>query len=195
MTDHSTGSQNPFKPTCALPVERENGVPSPCGETVHVPLFLQGIHLCAPHALRIWELLDEELGSTGEATRLRAARRRAQRKGDLPAQPDTGYVYYLRVGEHIKIGYAANLEQRLASYPPDTDLLAVEPGTMRDETERHRTFRSFRVSGREWYEQRPILMDHIAKVAENKRHTWWDDAEWRRKNPSAEQVVKPKSWR
>lgn len=187
-------TQNPFKPVCTLPALLGDGA-QPCGDKVYPLLYAEGIRMCVTHAMQIWELIDEELSSTGEATRLRAARRRDQRRNDPNANRDQGYIYYLRVGEHIKIGFARNLEQRLASYPPDTDLLAVEPGTMRDEADRHRNFKAFRASGREWYEPRRILMDHIATVAKNKRHTWWDDAEWRRRTPSTGTVTKPKSWR
>ncbi|NKS77988.1 hypothetical protein GS539_19390 [Rhodococcus hoagii] len=195
MTDTIDSSiQNPFKPTCVLPVEHDHGT-RPCGEKVHVPIFLQGIHVCSFHALSIWELLDEQLCSTGDAARLRASRRREERKSQPADEPETGYVYYLRVGEHIKIGFATSLEQRLATYPPDTDLLAVEVGTMRDEMDIHRTFKPFRVSGREWYEPRQTLMDHIAAVAKNGHHTWWNEEEWRRRAPNPPTVTKPRYWR
>lgn len=188
-------AQNPFAPSCIWPVPLGDAA-MPCGEKVYVPMQLNGFHLCHEHAEGIWAAMDADLRESGMLNEARKAYRTRQKsEGKLKPKPAEGYIYYLRVGEHIKIGYAANLEKRLSSYPPDVDLLAVEPGTMKDEHQLHRTFKSFRASGREWYDPRPVLMDHIAKVAKNKRHTWWDDAEWRRKNPAGESVIKPKNWR
>lgn len=187
-----------------------------CGMSVEMQHLAVGMKLCRQHALLVWSVIDQEIIESGQLQDLRAQRQaekehreaervremaeldaaRAAEYAALPplAPPPPGYVYYLRVGVHIKIGFATNLERRLASYPPDTELLAVETGTMKDEMDVHRTFKDFRASGREWYEPRPVLMDHIERVAQNKRHTWWDDEEWRRKNPASDHVVKPKYW-
>ena len=75
-----------------------------------------------------------------------------------------GSVYYLRVGSYIKIGWASDLAKRMRSYPPDSILLAVEPGTRKDEQRRHKMFAVHRTHGREWYAMVPSLMHHIAMV-------------------------------
>jgi hypothetical protein len=76
-----------------------------------------------------------------------------------------GSVYYLRVGSFIKIGWTLNIEKRMRSYPPDSVLLAAEPGTRKDEQRRHRMFAAHRTHGREWYAMTPSLMHHIEQVA------------------------------
>ncbi|QSE94178.1 GIY-YIG nuclease family protein [Rhodococcus pseudokoreensis] len=194
---------------CEWPTSIKSIVDGKCGISIEGKLWSKGIHLCRQHALLVWSVMDEEMQdfqkNSTRSERIaeqtareaeHAARQRAERENLPPLQaPPEGYVYYLRVGPHIKIGYASNLERRLSSYPPDTELLAVESGTLQDEQQLHRTFKAFRVSGREWYDQSPVLMNHIAEVAKNERHTWWDDTEWRRKNPTSEHVAKPKYWR
>lgn len=82
----------------------------------------------------------------------------------IPQQIE-GTVYYLRVGSYIKIGWSANLEKRMRSYPPDTILLATEPGTRKDEHRRHKMFAAHRTHGREWYAMVPSLMHHIEQTA------------------------------
>ncbi len=179
-----------------------------CGVAVEGKHWYGGVPFCREHALWVWSVIDEEILKAGKHAELRAARQAEREQelaahsaarqaefADLPPLPTIpGYVYYIRVGPHIKIGYASNLEKRLASYPPDADLLAVEHGSMKDEMQLHRTFKPFLASGREWYSPRPVLMDHIAKVAENEKHTWWDESEWRRKRPASDQVVKMRDW-
>lgn len=76
-----------------------------------------------------------------------------------------GSIYYLQVGEHVKIGHSTDLPKRLATYPPTSVLLAVQPGTMRDEHDLHRRFAPWRAGDREWYQPTPEILDHIATVA------------------------------
>lgn len=78
--------------------------------------------------------------------------------------PVDGFVYYLRSSGYIKIGWTADLQKRMKSYPPDSLLLAVEPGIRQVETRRHRQFSHHRTHGREWYTMAPSLMHHIAAV-------------------------------
>ncbi|MCF3939914.1 GIY-YIG nuclease family protein [Gordonia tangerina] len=92
------------------------------------------------------------------STRSRAQARNEQR-GDRP-----GWVYYARVGEHIKIGYATNVRNRMQQYPPGTVLLAVEPGDLKLEKARHKEFNHSLVFGQEWFrESYPIkkLVDEL----------------------------------
>ncbi|MGZ6852485.1 MAG: GIY-YIG nuclease family protein [Mycobacteriaceae bacterium] len=83
-------------------------------------------------------------------------------EGVKPEKP--GSVYYLRSGGYIKIGWASNLTKRMRSYPPDSVLLATEPGTLQDEARQHKRFAAHRTHGREWYAMVPALMQHIDRV-------------------------------
>jgi hypothetical protein len=78
--------------------------------------------------------------------------------------PQDGSIYYLRVGSYIKIGWASVLTKRMRAYPPDSVLMATEPGTRKDENILHRRFAVHRTHGREWYALTPPIMEHIARV-------------------------------
>ncbi len=62
-----------------------------------------------------------------------------------------GWVYYLLIGDLIKIGFASNVRKRLRSYPPNAELLAVEPGDRALEKRRHQQFDEHLQRGREWF--------------------------------------------
>ena len=79
-------------------------------------------------------------------------------------EPTPGWVYFLQSGGHIKIGWTSNLEQRMRAYPPGSQLLAVQPGTRRDEAATHRRFAVHRTHGREWYPLAADLVRYIATV-------------------------------
>jgi hypothetical protein len=80
------------------------------------------------------------------------------------AQPTDGHVYYLRNGWNIKIGWTSNLQRRLGDYPPDSQLLAVHPGTRKDERAIHAKFRHLLTDGREWFPAAPQILEHIENV-------------------------------
>lgn len=77
---------------------------------------------------------------------------------------DEGFVYYIRINGQIKIGYAADVTSRMRHYPPGSELLAVEPGTLHTEAERHQDFRRDLVRGREWFNESEKLIAHIAQI-------------------------------
>ena len=76
-----------------------------------------------------------------------------------------GLVYYIRINGQIKIGYTADLRQRSRNYPPGSELLAVEPGTLYTERDRHQQFHRSLARGREWFTPTPDLLDHIDDLA------------------------------
>lgn len=77
-------------------------------------------------------------------------RRRATRKVDPKGE---GFVYYMRMNNQIKIGFATDVTKRMRAYPPDTELIAVEPGTLEKERDRHIEFKGELVRGREWFRE------------------------------------------
>jgi hypothetical protein len=81
-----------------------------------------------------------------------------------PEPPRDEFVYFLQVGGHIKIGWTAQFEQRMRSYPPNSILLARHPGTRADEKQLHKRFAVHRSHGQEWYPLVPVLLDHIKRV-------------------------------
>lgn len=74
-------------------------------------------------------------------------------------------VYYVRIGDHIKIGYTINMLARLSSLRIDEPaLLATEPGGRELERQRHNQFKAERVSKREDFHTSPRLLEHIDQV-------------------------------
>lgn len=80
------------------------------------------------------------------------------------ADPDRGTIYFLQVGSHIKIGWATDLAKRMRAYPPNSILMAVQPGTRAAEAKLHKRFAVHRSHGREWYPLVPAILEHIAAV-------------------------------
>lgn len=76
---------------------------------------------------------------------------------------DLTYVYYIRRGDLIKIGYSAALAQRFASLMPD-EVLAIEPGDREHERRMHLRFRRSLAMGREYFRQTEDLVEHVRAV-------------------------------
>lgn len=70
---------------------------------------------------------------------------------------NSGFVYFIRAGRtnSVKIGYAKNVEKRLATHqtssPHKLELIGFLPGTIADESDWHDRFRDHRIRG-EWFE-------------------------------------------
>ncbi|GLY32065.1 hypothetical protein [Kineosporia sp. NBRC 101731] len=75
-----------------------------------------------------------------------------------------GVVYYLLIGDYIKVGYTADLNNRLNSYPPDTQVLHSHPGTLDDEADTHVSLRPHLAARREWYLASPELLAAIEEM-------------------------------
>lgn len=73
-------------------------------------------------------------------------------------------VYYMRVGNRVKIGTTCQLGNRLRQINPE-ELLATEPGGLSRERQRHREFKALRTHG-EWFELGSPLTEHIAELRE-----------------------------
>lgn len=77
-----------------------------------------------------------------------------------------GVVYYIRRGKYVKIGTTTNLKNRMRDLMPD-EVLAVEPGSYKLESDLHYTFRGIRLSpDREYFELTEELQAHINAVIE-----------------------------
>jgi hypothetical protein len=86
-------------------------------------------------------------------------------KVEHPTQTES-VVYYVQLGDHIKIGYSARLRERLHALRAEPDaLLAVEPGGRRLEDKRHQQFAHLRIKSRwENFEPGDELLAHIADL-------------------------------
>lgn len=83
-----------------------------------------------------------------------------EERAEFKAALEYGWVYYLRVGDQVKIGFSSNVHQRLRSYPPGSELLAMEPGDKKLERRRHNEFGEWLVAGREWFQPSEELLQH-----------------------------------
>lgn len=114
---------------------------------------------------RMWEFFKQQ--STEQAVRvaeMRAEEERYEAEKAALRQDREGFVYYLRVGERIKVGYSVDVKRRMRAYPPGSELLAVEPGDKKLEHKRHRQFAASLVDGREWFSPTADLMELIDEI-------------------------------
>lgn len=179
-------------------MSEDQNVPTCCWPGCESPILILEIdwHLCFSHSSRAYETVvhirtgipfDQPL----PAAELKQARKDARtqtRNQQKAATGSTGWVYYVRVGERIKIGYSANVKQRLTTYPPGSLLLAVEPGTRAMESTRHKQFFHLLDAAREWFRQDDELDAHIAKI----RSRWGDMSDMHKPRQRGKDTVKPK---
>jgi hypothetical protein len=76
-------------------------------------------------------------------------------------------VYYVRIGDRVKIGYTTNMRARLPGLRIDeTAILATEPGGRELEAQRHEEFHAERIGRREDFNPSRRLLAHIERVVE-----------------------------
>ena len=97
--------------------------------------------------------------------------------GELPPVR-VDVVYYLRLGERVKIGTTANPRQRLAALPYD-ELLAFERGDRAVEQRRHTQFAEYRIARSEWFAVNGVLAAHIDVLRAGVDDPWSLYALWR----------------
>lgn len=80
---------------------------------------------------------------------------------------DEGYVYFIKSGGRVKIGWASDPERRMAELavgnPRNMQTLGVLAGTQGDERDLHHRFTAFRVRG-EWFELAPEIKKFIKEA-------------------------------
>lgn len=136
------------------------------------------LSLCADHLAGYETVLDTI--KEAEAARQIVARAldiqfnegRAAREAEAAADAsraaryaDQSVVYYIRIGELVKIGTTTNMTERMTSLVPD-EILATEPGDVALERMRHKQFAADRVRG-ERFRMSAELGSHIAMIREH----------------------------
>lgn len=100
--------------------------------------------------------------------RWQAARDAARRNSDrddtgprMPASRDHGYVYFLRVGDRVKVGFSRTPFTRVGELavgmPRRPEVVVAVRGTRLDEGRMHQRLAAFRCSG-EWFRATPEVM-------------------------------------
>lgn len=132
------------------------------------------ITLCRLHLLVAAKFVAEMggLGATSVLTQQVAAqspKRPTRPHGRHMPDRTPHAVYYMRFSNRIKIGTTSNLPNRLKGIHHD-ELLAIEPGGYFLEAQRHEEFSDLRLpgsrNGREWFDAKPNLLEHVARVRE-----------------------------
>lgn len=165
-----------------------------CSTFVPQRFYDEGMLLCREHALLVWAIVNEQLaeGPIEDAP----AEPELLMRMDSPFavepnnRPFPGVVYYIRTGGRIKIGHSTRLAQRLAQYPPDTEVLYLLAGDKQMERAEHRRFNAYLADGREWFQDRPEVTGLIAAMAASNQG--WErllDGDWWRRRKRTEPVV------
>jgi len=122
------------------------------------PIASCPVPLCVVHLAHVVEFVNQNVSAFMGSVELRSATLALQ---EVARASCPGVVYYLRVGDLIKIGHTRRIDQRLKAYPPDAVLLATEPGTEELETQRHDQFAEFLGARCEWFRPGLALLAHI----------------------------------
>jgi hypothetical protein len=141
------------------------------------PWFVvDGKVLCYRHTIEIMEATDIFRGQPGmSAVEMLRWRRDHEAREAVSTRKknmrsiggnDPGFVYYIRIDQHIKIGYAIDIANRMRAYPPSAVLLAAHPGTKATVKQMHLDFHAYLDRGREWFNPGRSLMAHIEQVVE-----------------------------
>ena len=103
------------------------------------------------------------------------------RVGELPdgelAPPRIDVVYYLRLGDRLKIGTTANPRRRFGQLRHD-EVVAFERGDRVIEQRRHREFAELRLGSSEWFGFDEPLRAHVAVLGAGALDPWNLWARW-----------------
>lgn len=73
-------------------------------------------------------------------------------------------VYFIEIGDRIKIGFTDDLTTRLKAYPPHSTLLGTREGGRVTEAHEHNQWRTHRAESREWFYAAEELRNYIAEM-------------------------------
>lgn len=144
-------------------VERRGGefCDAPTAEDMPFPI-------CGRHAAKLYRHIVRAMGGLVDdrvfMLNAAAADIQAQQAKEVSRSTERDKVYYVQVGEYIKIGYTSQLKTRMTSYPPNKKLLATEPGDKTLERKRHEQFGHLLEHGHEWFRVDAKLIAHINEL-------------------------------
>lgn len=152
-----------------------------CGEEITVGVFRNvqpsnrrdpslELPICFRHAAVVVEMMLPALAREGRFVEaiadLNEERAKRQKREEVDRQArfmarENGDIYFVRVGDLVKVGWTRNLWSRLKSYGASAELLVSYPATRQDETNLHRQLTPARAKGREWYEDGAVIAHFI----------------------------------
>lgn len=141
-------------PRCTVQTRKGNFCDGVAKEDLPFPI-------CGHHALKLYRHMADELrwheGEGGLPRLMHLAfqqvdeDREREHKRITSTRVHAPVVYYVLIGDVMKIGTSTNLRARMLTYPPHRRLLATEPGGRDVEAQRHREYSHLLTAGREWF--------------------------------------------
>lgn len=152
---------------------------APCRSVPVTNSSEHSLYLCKKHLAEFEERIEEVKASAADERATRAyweyeeelARehnqaQRSRREMAIEKARSEGrvVVYYIRIGDYIKIGTTTNLRMRMSILQPD-EVLATEPGYTEVESMRHQQFRHLRIRPKsERFHPAQELLEHIEMI-------------------------------
>lgn len=131
--------------------------------------------LCYDHQAVVWRMcvsqhaddprFAEAVADVNERLAQRVAAEHAANREAFAARQD-GDIYFVRLGELIKVGWTRDLWSRIKSYGASAELLVCYPATRDDETNLHRQLRPALAKGREWYHDDDVIAHFMREALE-----------------------------
>lgn len=123
------------------------------------------LYLCQEHLLLAWSIVQGQIKRTENGPfKVIGEKQQPTPMSPEEVEKNFGWVYYLQVGDMIKIGFSTRPEKRLAQYPPGSRLIAIRRGTRKMERAEHIRYDKHLSDGREWFKyseelERDICID------------------------------------
>lgn len=126
--------------------------------------------VCYRHAGVLWRQLtrlhvrDDRFIEAIADVNAKVAERESRIHADeqaLHMQRQDGDIYFVRIGDLVKVGWTRDLEKRLKQYGASAQLLVCYDATRDDETNLHRQLTPARAKGREWYHDGDVIQRFI----------------------------------
>lgn len=120
--------------------------------------------LCGPHAREMYEFCSDLVTDNWDT----AVREYVSELHDTfkppqaVKQPRAGWIYFIRFGDRVKVGYTTNPDQRLRGLPHE-QVIGIVPGTRADEAGWHKLLADFHVVG-EWFRADAELLAILKRV-------------------------------
>lgn len=116
-----------------------------------------GVKLCDHHALKVYREVEATLRPPrrDDLAYLMSMVPRGPGPGTTVKLDTPGTIYYLRLGNRVKIGFTTNIERRMREIPHE-ELLGADEGTPLDEQRMHAACAPWHVT-LEWFQDCPDL--------------------------------------
>ena len=120
--------------------------------------------LCEAHMYQTWQQAQTIADKANDRHPDKmVTHKRGARKVVRGPVTSLGWIYYLRIDGHIKIGYASDLLSRLKQYPPTAEFIYAHRSTQQDEKNIHSMLKLRLAHGREWYAEHEDVLALIER--------------------------------